>query len=95
MYLEPKSQNGIGKDQKHCVYWSGGAEPVHGLRIVLREGGAGWAGLSSVRSSVRLSVRPSVTLEKGPKGLQNHQKSIRSFTKSEHAKSLFVLLDLR
>ena len=34
-------------------YWSGGAEPVHGLRIVLREGGAGWAVLSSVRPFVR------------------------------------------
>ena len=36
-----------------------------------------------------------VTLGKCPKGLQNHQSSIRFFTKSEHAKSLFVLLDWR
>ena len=35
----------------------GRGAPVHGLRIDLREGGAGWAGLSSVRSFVRSFVR--------------------------------------
>ena len=32
----------------------GRGAPVHGLRIDPREGGAGWAGLSSVRPFVRM-----------------------------------------
>ncbi len=37
-------------------------------------------------SSVRACVRASVTLKKGPKGLQNHQSSIRFIDKSEKVK---------
>ena len=72
------------------VNWSGGAAAPTRAENPQREGGAGWAGLSFVRSS----VRPSVTLEKGPKGLKNHQNTIRFFTKSEKWK-FYVVLDFQ
>ena len=73
LYMDLKNKiNKYTLRDRKGKYWSGGAEPVHGLRIVLREGGAGWAALSSVRSSVRPSVRSFVTPKKGPKGLRNH-----------------------
>ena len=40
---------------------------------------------------MRPSVRASVTLKKGPKGLQNHQKSFRFIDKSEKVKFYDVL----
>ena len=34
------------------VYWSGGAQPAHGMRISCARGGAGFGILSSVSESV-------------------------------------------
>ena len=61
----------------------GRGAPVHGLRIDLREGGAGWAGLSSVRPSVSLLV----TLEKVPKGLQIDQETCIAVVKRAKVES--------
>ena len=52
----PNSQAGTPSDAHQIlrnIGVGGRGAPVHGLRIDLREGGAGWAGLSSVRPSVR------------------------------------------
>ncbi len=43
------------------------------------------------RDVLRPSVRASVTLKKGPKGLQNHQETITFIDKSEKVKGLQVL----
>ncbi len=58
----------------------GGREPARGMSS--KRVGRGGLG----RDVLRPSVRPCVTLKKGPKGLQNHQSSIRFIDKSEKVK---------
>ena len=48
----------------------------------------GWEFPAWRRGRLEDGVSPWVTLEKGPKGLQNHWNSIRFFTKSEQVKTL-------
>ena len=59
---------GIATSQK--IYWSGGARRARPRAENRPARGRGWLG----RLVLRSFVRPFVTLEKGPKGLQNHQK---------------------
>ena len=65
-------------DLHSFVYWSGGAGPH-----------TGWEFPAWRRGRLEDGVSLLVTLGKCAKGLQNHWNSIRFFTKSEHAKSLF------
>ncbi len=52
-----------------CHIGAGVRLPQRGLRIDLREGGAGWAGLSFVRSSVRNAPKGP---KRAPKSLKFH-----------------------
>ena len=70
-------------------YWSGGREPARGMSS--KRVGRGGLGRDVLRASVRACVRASVTVKKGPKGLQNHQETITFIDKSEKVKGFQVL----
>ena len=56
------------------LYWSGGAEPAHGMRISCVRAGAGWEILSSVRNAGKGAKRP----QKSSRNVQLHSETRKS-----------------